>query len=288
MQKLISVIIPTYNRENIIKECLESVLNQTYKNIEVIIVDDCSVDNTVAVAQSVSDDRVSCHKLEKNSGACFARNYGASLANGEYIAFQDSDDIWDLTKLEKQVAYLESGDYDLIFCGMKRVNELGQSFFYPPIDFVEQDSALEQILFENRISTQCILMYKHVFETVKFDPAIRRFQDWDFAINAAKHFKMGYLKDALVVSEIQENSISKNVNKFNALKVIYEKYAAEIAQSHILEARFMCKFAEAIRHSDLKQAKKYYRESLRHCFDVKILAKYILCVLKLRNFVGKS
>ena len=113
MQKLVSIVIPAYNRENIIRECLESVLNQTYKNIEIIVVDDCSDDNTVNVVNSIGDERIRCCKLQQNSGACFARNYGAALARGEYIAFQDSDDIWLPEKLEKQVKYLEKGNFDM-------------------------------------------------------------------------------------------------------------------------------------------------------------------------------
>ena len=287
MQKLVSIVIPAYNRENIIRECLESVLNQTYKNIEIIVVDDCSDDNTVNVVNSIGDERIRCCKLQQNSGACFARNYGAALARGEYIAFQDSDDIWLPEKLEKQVKYLEKGNFDMVFCGMQRIMEgKTEKFFYPPMDFDESGSAPEQILFENRISTQCILMCKYVFEKVKFDPEIKRFQDWDYAINAAHYFNIGYLKEALVISEIQANSISKNANRFNALKVIYEKYQDEIDNNNKLYTRFMCKFAEEIRHTDLKKASEYYRKSLKRNFQLKNAVKYVLSVLRLRNYFG--
>lgn len=282
MQELISVVIPAYNRADIIDKCLESVLNQTYHNIEVIVVDDCSSDDTVSVVNSINDDRVKCYQLEQNSGACFARNYGVEQAKGQYIAFQDSDDIWLPQKLEKQMQYLTEGKFDLVFCGMRRVLEgRTEEFYYPPIEFVESEPALHQILFENRISTQCILMRKYVFEKVKFDVSIKRFQDWDFAICAARYFKIGYLKEALVVSEIQGNSISKNANRFNALDVIYNKHISDIQKNNILHSRFLYKFAEEIRNSDLRKASRFYKESLQYRFQLKTFVKYLLSLMHL-------
>ena len=100
---LVSVIIPTYNRGRLILDSINSVLNQTYKNIELIVVDDCSTDNTEEILKSINDSRIKYVKLEKNSGACIARNKGIELSTGEFIAFNDSDDLWITTKLEKQL-----------------------------------------------------------------------------------------------------------------------------------------------------------------------------------------
>ena len=94
MNALVSVIIPTYNRKESLLRSVESVLNQTYKNIEIIIVDDNSSDGTSEKVQEISDNRVDYIKLERNSGACAARNTGIRNAHGDYIAFQDSDDYW--------------------------------------------------------------------------------------------------------------------------------------------------------------------------------------------------
>ena len=102
-EPLVSVIIPTYNRGRLILDSINSVLNQTYKNIELIVVDDCSTDNTEEILKSINDSRIKYVKLEKNSGACIARNKGIELSTGEFIAFNDSDDLWITTKLEKQL-----------------------------------------------------------------------------------------------------------------------------------------------------------------------------------------
>lgn len=122
-KELISVVIPTYNRGFIIENSIRSVLNQTYKNIEVIIVDDGSTDNTEEVIKSINDKKIRYFKLKVNRGACYARNYGVSKAKGKYIAFQDSDDIFLPGKLEKQYVNLIKNNSDLDFCRIRIVNK---------------------------------------------------------------------------------------------------------------------------------------------------------------------
>ena len=121
---LVSIIIPSYNRENVIKDAIESVLKQTLADIECIVVDDGSTDNTQDVLRGIDDDRLVYYRLDNNRGACYARNYGVMHARGKYIAFQDSDDIWDEHKLEKQFIFLEKHDADMTFCQLKSENNV--------------------------------------------------------------------------------------------------------------------------------------------------------------------
>jgi glycosyltransferase involved in cell wall biosynthesis len=99
----ISIIIPSYNREKLIIRSINSILNQTYQNIEVILIDDGSTDNTKKVISQIKDKRFRYIKLRKNKGANVARNIGIQKAIGNYIAFQDSDDFFHSDKLEKQI-----------------------------------------------------------------------------------------------------------------------------------------------------------------------------------------
>ena len=116
MKRKVSVIIPTYNREGILGRSIESVLNQTYTEFELIIVDDGSTDNTRQLVENIHDDRISYYYVKNNSGAAAARNYGIERAEGEYIAFQDSDDYWHSDKLEKQMKVMESNpDIGFVF-----------------------------------------------------------------------------------------------------------------------------------------------------------------------------
>lgn len=124
---LISVITPAYNAERFIGETIESVMNQTYSNWEMIIVDDQSTDSTVAIinAYQQKDDRIKVYVLSENSGSAIARNEAMKMAKGRYIAFLDSDDAWYPEKLEKQLRFMQQNDIAFSFTKYRRIGEDG-------------------------------------------------------------------------------------------------------------------------------------------------------------------
>ena len=112
MNALVSIIMPSYNTARFISETIQSVLSQSYTNWELLIVDDCSTDNTDEVVREfLVDTRIHYMKNEKNSGAAVSRNKALREAKGKWIAFLDSDDLWEPDKLQKQIAYMEKHDY---------------------------------------------------------------------------------------------------------------------------------------------------------------------------------
>ena len=116
MDELVSIIMPSYNTAKYIAESIKSVLAQTYADWELIIVDDCSTDNTdEVVAPFLSDSRIIYLKNEKNSGAAVSRNYAIRVAKGKWIAFLDSDDLWLSDKLEKQIKFMTDNGYAFTF-----------------------------------------------------------------------------------------------------------------------------------------------------------------------------
>ncbi|MGF7144105.1 glycosyltransferase involved in cell wall biosynthesis [Anaerotaenia torta] len=129
MKILVSIIMPSYNTGNYIEETINSVINQTYHNWELIIVDDCSTDNTDEVVRQFSDKRIRYLKNEYNSGAAVTRNHALREAKGKWIAFLDSDDLWLPEKLEKQIEFMERNDYHFSYTGYVEIdadgNELG-------------------------------------------------------------------------------------------------------------------------------------------------------------------
>lgn len=136
MNELVSIIMPSYNTGKFIAETLNSVLAQTYENWEIIIVDDCSTDNTdEVVAQFLSDERIKYFKNEKNSGAAVSRNRALREAKGKWIAFLDSDDLWTPDKLEKQVGFMEKNSYHFSYTNYSEIDEeskpLGRSVTGP-------------------------------------------------------------------------------------------------------------------------------------------------------------
>lgn len=111
---LVSIIMPVYNGEKTILGAINSVLDQTYENWELVIVDDCSKDQTYSVVKSVDDERIKFYQLDSNTGSPTSpRNFGLSVCNGQYVSFLDADDLWEPKKLELQVAVLERG-YNIV------------------------------------------------------------------------------------------------------------------------------------------------------------------------------
>lgn len=125
MNDLVSIISPSYNCEKFISKTIESVLAQTYKNWELIIVDDCSTDNTDKVVARYTDKRIKYLKNEHNSGAAVSRNKALREARGRWIAFLDSDDIWLPEKLERQICFMKTNGYHFSYTNYEEIDENG-------------------------------------------------------------------------------------------------------------------------------------------------------------------
>lgn len=119
---LVSIIMPSYNTAPYIKETIQSVLDQTYTNWELIIVDDCSTDNTEEVLATINDSRIRYFKNEKNSGAAVSRNKALRAAKGQWIAFLDSDDLWMSEKLEKQINFMKKNGYSFSYTNYEEID----------------------------------------------------------------------------------------------------------------------------------------------------------------------
>lgn len=126
-EDLVSIITPTYNCGKYIEETIKSVINQTHKNWEMIIIDDCSTDNTKSIVEEYQKKypNIKYHILENNSGAAVARNMAIKMAKGKFIAFLDSDDLWDKEKLEKQINFMKQNDYNFTYTNYIEVDERG-------------------------------------------------------------------------------------------------------------------------------------------------------------------
>ena len=127
MNELVSIIMPSYNTGKFIQETLDSVFAQTYTNWEIIIVDDCSTDNTDEIVGAIQDERIRYFKNEKNSGAAISRNRALCEARGKWIAFLDSDDLWHPTKLEKQIRFMEENGYHFSYTNYVEVDDDGNA-----------------------------------------------------------------------------------------------------------------------------------------------------------------
>ena len=129
INKLVSIITPSFNSARFIAECIDSVLSQTYANWELLIVDDSSSDNSIELIKKYSDNRIILIALEENVGAAEARNIAIRKATGKYIAFLDADDIWLPTKLEDQIYFMQEKDIAFSFSNYQPISENSKKLF---------------------------------------------------------------------------------------------------------------------------------------------------------------
>lgn len=279
---LVSVIIPSYNRRGCIMRSAQSVLSQSVRDIELIIVDDGSTDGTEELFASYPDERLRYLRYEPNRGACYARNYGAERSRGRYIAFQDSDDLWRPEKLWRQLTEIERSGADFVFCGINRVSARGERYFYPVSGFDNEGDALSQFLYENRAGTQTMLMRREVWENTRFDDSIKRYQDWDFAIRAAGRYRLYFINEALVDSSVGESSISASVSAYPALCRLFEKHEAEFIKRPECLARLYRRMGNRLFKDNPRLAAHYYGEEFKLRQSADGAAAYLICAAKAR------
>lgn len=212
---MISVIIPTYNRSHTILRSVNSVLNQTYKDIEILIIDDGSTDNTQELIKQIKDSRIRYICQQANSGVAIARNTGVNLALGEWIAFQDSDDEWFPEKLEKQISYASKHpEYNLIYCSFRNHNSDGSNFQFPhtPYRHKMEGNLYTSLLEYNTIDAPTIFVKRKEFLSVGgFDSTYSSLEDWEFVIRFSKNNLIGFTPDILVNSYLLQEGISSNI-----------------------------------------------------------------------------
>ena len=198
--KSISVIIPTYNYGRFISDAIRSVLAQTYRPLETIVVDDGSTDGTEEVVGLFGD--AVTYIRQSNAGVCAARNHGVERSSGELIAFLDADDVWEPSKLERQSSKFDRDDIGLVHSGMREFDgETGHTIRLH-LDGAEDDAALSLLLWEGipvNVSGSAVMVSRKAFDAVGgFDTQMKVGEDWDFCYRIARQFKVGFVPEPLV------------------------------------------------------------------------------------------
>ncbi len=209
---LISVVVPAHNREKYIRRSLNSVLRQTYSNIEVIVVDDMSSDNTVDVALGLNDPRMRIIRHEKNLGASGARNSGIDAAQGQLIAFQDTDDVWLPNKLEKQLKCLQAHPKSKFSFGAFIRISGKTAEIIASIPECDVGQLFSLMLKENLVTPQTILADAAFMKAHgKFDTNLIRYEDWDLGLRVFELTTIAYDSEPLVIAYNTPGSLSSNV-----------------------------------------------------------------------------
>lgn len=229
-KELISVIITTHNRAELLKRAIESVKTQTYDNVEIIVVSDGSTDNTdeVVAEHTKGDNRVSYYKYSPSKGANYARNLGASKSNGKYIAFLDDDDAWHTDKAEKQHAVFTSApSIGLVTSGFHfiYVNQGSETNYIP----MPSKNCSNEILIKNTIGgTPGVMVRRDVFfEAGGFDEELMALQDYDMWVRVSQISDVGVVNEPLtdVYDYFDETKISNNTARYiKAYERIESKY----------------------------------------------------------------
>ena len=242
METMVSIIIPTYNRENVIKRAVNSVLRQSYSAYEVIIVDDGSTDGTEAVVASIEDPRIRYIALKENQGVAHARNVGIREARYEYIAFLDSDDEWLPNKLKRQMKKMQAvpNEFAMVYCRMSGLmRNRTDRFVCPQRDYVKEileGNLFQPLLFQNVIGTPTIVVRKECLEQVGgFKEALRCLEDWELILRIAKRWKIGFVDEILVEVHKSAGSVSMNTGWY----LVTRCYMVSLYRQEITELGMM-------------------------------------------------
>lgn len=271
---LISVIIPTYNRAHLISRAIESVINQTYTNWELLVVDDASKDNTKQVIESyLSDPRIKYIIADKNGGNAVARNLGVNAAKGEFIAFVDSDDEYHLEYLQKAYNKLAVSPENVYFlwAGTKTVgvDGVGKDSIWVP----KHENHPNQFLYELHVGIgRGFLIKKECFDDLSFDNNLRTAVDTDFLIRLRQNFNFTVLEEILLTIHTQPESVRSNFSeKKKSYNIIIGKHTNLIDSDKKLKLKWYYKLLwlslyDGDKKMALKAYKKIYNTSLKATF----------------------
>lgn len=230
---LVSAVIPTYNRAHLVTDALDSVAAQSYRPLEIVVVDDGSADDT----RTVVADWAAAHPglplryvAQANAGGNVARNRGVAEATGDYVAFLDSDDLWAADKIARQMALIDAQPgLGAVYCGIyESVIETGETRPMEPRGWPEGDILADLLVRDGTAPTSAWLVRRDLFDLAgPFDASLRARQDWDMWIRLAQHTRIGAVKAGLVDLRHHDGprTISDPARELTAHREILRKYA---------------------------------------------------------------
>ena len=250
--ELVSVIIPTYNRSSLLRRALKSVSSQTYKNIEIIVVDDCSTDGTVDFLREYPDKRLRFFSTDYNMRASAARNIGIAMSRGRYVTFLDSDDEYMPNKVEEQYNLFKRSrnqKLGVVTCGRRDTFEgkKKETVWFPRI----KGDVLENLLARDNVGagTPFLMVSRDVFDQgLEFDPSMPAMQDHDFMIGVCQKYEIDYVPKALV--KVNNHGGPRTYSHLRSIQ-------AHEAQ-HIKYRELYDRYPKSLKKSLIALAEKYY------------------------------
>lgn len=292
---MISIVIPTHNREDLLERAVRSVLNQTIRDIEIIVVSDGSTDNTDQLIRDLQqeDERIVYEAYPEAKGANYARNKGIQLATNEYIAFLDDDDEWAEDKLQKQLDVFKGNEeMGLVYTG-STIIYVNEELSYENIPSKQGDLS-KDILFKNLIGTTSTVMVKSsvIEQAGSFDTDMEALQDYDLWIRICQITKVGVVKEACInyYNYTGKKQISQHTEKYEkSIEEIEKKYQiliSDLSESEKKERQsnsFTLLANKSIRNNSKKHAIKYSIKSFTKKPSIKGLIYIGFSLLKFKN-----
>lgn len=293
----ISVIIPAYNAQHTIVETVQSVQQQTFKDIEIIVINDGSTDQTSNTVKSIEDSRIRVFDYS-NGGVSTARNRGIAQANGKYISFIDADDLWTTDKLEKQLAALQKNPqagvaYSWIAIMLDKKDNSEEASFFSGRKVSFEGNIYSQLLLENFIANGSNILAKReaIAAIGEFNSSLQPCEDWDFYLRLAANYRYVLVPEFQILYRKSLGTLSTNGLNIEAsgLKVIEKTYRIapkklqslknkSIAKLYILCGRIY--FDNSCNSQDIIQAKQRLWKAIK--FDPLILCSQDASVLLIK------
>jgi len=255
---LVSVIVPVYNRAHLVTETVASILEQTYRNIEIILINDGSTDDSLNVIQALQQEYPDVIRIvdQENQGQTIARNRGIKQARGQYIAFLDSDDLWVPDKLEQQIPLFDEG-VGLVYGGVEFINECGETTGFDLCDSSVQGKIYPQLLVKNRMTGGSVVVLRAALERVGvFDPEFKAAENWDLWLRICKEYQARLVNKAVVKYRLHQNNMSKDTLLMqDAKRQIMAKHCDKHSSDKLIA-----------RYSRLAEADLFYKLGV-YCFS---------------------
>ena len=295
MAPIVSVIIRTYNRALLLQKAILSVLDQTFQDFEIIVVNNYSTDNTIEVVESFNDERIRIINIRNNGIIAKSQNRGLKESRGNYIAFLDDDDLWCPEKLELQVEYLRKHpEYNIVYSNAWIIDEKGvrKRVAVKSKSFREGEIFVE-LTEDNFITNSTVLMNREVFEKIGFfneNPSISAENDYEYWLRVALHYKIGFVRDPLAMYRVHSEAMSRKINFAKLTQRVLSSFLDNPLvpnKIRVEEIIYDAYFRSAVyywRNSDklaaMGEVKKYFVWSIRN-FKIKNIIKNVIMILYL-------
>lgn len=280
----VSVVIPTYNRANLISRAIQSVLNQTYKDFEIIVVDDASKDDTEIVVNNFNDDRIIYIQHEINKGGGASRNTGIKEAQGDYIGLLDDDDEWLPEKLEKQMIKFQhsSEKVGLIYSGFYFVLEKNDKIMSEVCPTLRGNVYVD-LLKDCILGSPTPLIKRSCFQKAGFfDEELPGCQDWDMWIRISKYYEFDFVPEILAKHRVHGKQISINLDsKIFARRRLIKKYLSDLSNYPSILSMNLKRFGVlCCLGNNQVEGRKYFVESIiRYPFQKYVYAHFLCSLL---------